>query len=145
MKTKSLTIFALFLLGLSAGAVSAANFVIVNGDASGEGLNDPTPVAPVGGNSGTTLGAQRLIVLEAVADVWASRIESPVDIRIFARFDSMGNCNVLGSTGPGDAFMNFPGAPVPNVMFHSAISWPREAARSAICSAIFRVCPSRVS
>lgn len=122
MKTTSLTIVSLLLLGLSAGAVSAANFVIVNGDAAGEGLNDPTPVAPVGGNMGTTLGAQRLIVLEAVADVWASRIESSVDIRIFARFDSMGNCNVLGSTGPGDAFMNFPGAPVPNVMFHSAIA-----------------------
>lgn len=122
MKTKSLTIVAFLVIGLSAGALSAANFVILNGDGAGEGLNDPTPVAPVGGNTGTTLGEQRLIVLQAVADVWAARIVSTVDIRILARFNSMGNCNVLGSTGPGDAFMNFPGAPVPNVLFHGAIA-----------------------
>jgi len=122
MKTKPLTIIAFLVIGLSAGALMAADFVIVNGDGAGEGLNDPTPVAPVGGNTGTTLGEQRLIVLQAVADVWAARIVSTVDIRIFARFNSMGNCNVLGSTGPGDAFMNFPGAPVPNVLFHGAIA-----------------------
>ena len=122
MKTTLLTIIAMLVIGLSAGALSAANFVIVNGDSAGEGLNDPTPVAPVGGNTGTTLGEQRLIVLEAVADAWAARIVSSVDIRILARFNSMGNCNVLGSTGPGDAFMNFPGAPVPNVFFHGAIA-----------------------
>jgi len=101
---------------------SAANFVIVNGDSPGEGLNDPTVVVPVGGNQGTTLGEQRLIVLQAVADVWASRLESPVDIRILARFNPMGNCDVLGSTGPGTAYMNFPGAPVANVLFHSCIA-----------------------
>lgn len=122
MKTTLLTIIALLVIGLPAGALSAANFVIVNGDSPGEGLNDPTPVAPVGGNTGTTLGEQRLIVLQAVADVWAAKIVSSVDIRILARFNSMGNCNVLGSTGPGDAFMNFPGAPVPNVLFHGAIA-----------------------
>ncbi len=122
MKTQSLTIIALFVIGLSAGVLSAASFVIVNGDGAGEGLNDPTPVAPVGGNTGTTLGEQRMIVLQAVADVWAAKIVSSVDIRILARFNSMGNCNVLGSTGPGDAFMNFPGAPVPNVLFHGAIA-----------------------
>ena len=122
MKTKSLTIVAFLVIGLSAGALSATNFVIINGDVAGEGLNDPTPVAPVGGNTGTTLGEQRMIVLQAVADVWAARIISSVDIRILARFNAMGNCNVLGSTGPGDAFMNFPGAPVPNVFFHGAIA-----------------------
>ena len=106
---------------LAAGASSAANFVIVNGDANGEGLNDPTPVAPVGGNTGTTLGEQRLIVLEEVARRWADRIESSVDIVILARFNPI-DCNVLGSTGPGDAFMNFPGAPVPNILFHGAIA-----------------------
>ena len=122
MKHRTLTAVLSAIVLLGAGASSAANFVIVNGDAAGEGLNDPTSVAPVGGNPGTTLGAQRMNVLVAVADRWAARIESPVDIVILAKFDSMGNCNVLGSTGPGDAFMNFPGAPVPNILFHGAIA-----------------------
>ena len=38
----------------------AATITVVNMDGAGEGFNDPTPVAPVGGNPGTTLGAQRL-------------------------------------------------------------------------------------
>ena len=41
-------------------AQAAATLVIVNGNAPGVGFNDPTPVAPVGGNPGTTLGQQRL-------------------------------------------------------------------------------------
>lgn len=122
MKTTTILVASVLTLVLCSGPAAAASFVIVNGDSAGEGLNDPTPVTPVGGNTGTTLGAQRLIVLEAVADVWAARLDSPVDIRILARFDPMGNCGVLGSTGPGTAFMNFPGAPVANVYFHSAIA-----------------------
>lgn len=119
---KALLLVVTFLsLSLVSGPASAADFVIVNGDSAGEGLNDTTPVSPVGGNTGTTLGEQRVIVLEAVADVWAARLESPVPIRILARFNPMGNCDVLGSTGPGTAYMNFPGAPVANVYFHSAI------------------------
>ncbi|MCU0304343.1 MAG: hypothetical protein MUC56_09840 [Thermoanaerobaculales bacterium] len=118
----TVSILALGLLVAGAAAAPAANFVIVNGDGAGEGLNDPTPVAPVGGNTGTTLGAQRLILLQAVADVWAARISSPVDIRILANFNPMGNCSVLGSTGPGNPFMNFPGAPLPNILFHSCIA-----------------------
>jgi len=106
---------------LAAGTSSAANFVILNGDVAGEGLNDPTVVAPVGGNPGTTLGAQRMNVLVAVADRWAARLESSVDIVILARFNPM-DCGILGSTGPGDAFMNFPGAPLPNILFHGAIA-----------------------
>src|SRR5690242_19174650 len=47
-------------LGASAPARAAATIVIVNLNAPGEGFNDPTPAAPVGGNTGTTLGQQRL-------------------------------------------------------------------------------------
>jgi len=121
MKHQALTAMLCAIVIFTAGASSAANFVIVNGDGSNEGLNDPTPVAPVGGNSGTTLGEQRMNVLVAVADRWAARLESPVDIVILARFNIL-DCNILGSTGPGDAFMNFPGAPVPDILFHGAIA-----------------------
>ncbi len=114
----SITVVALIL---GSGSASAANFVIINNDGPGEGLNDPTPVTPVGGNPGTTLGDQRLNVLQAAGDVWAALIESSVDIRISAQFNSM-DCGILGSTGPGPTIKDFPGAPVAGTWFHSAIA-----------------------
>ena len=63
MKRRRLTSVALLLaFGLSVpGAHAAATFTIVNLDeGTGSGLDDPTPATPVGGNMGTTLGAQRL-------------------------------------------------------------------------------------
>jgi len=110
---------AAFFAATSAGA---AEFIIVNGDVAGEGLNDLTPVDPVPGNPGTTLGEQRRNLLEGVAGVWAARIESSVPIRIIARFNPMGGCLVLGSTSPGTVYRDFPGAPVPNCWFHSCIA-----------------------
>jgi hypothetical protein len=123
MKTRSFFAVVLFAVTLviCAGSASASNFVILNNDGAGEGLNDPTPVAPVGGNTGTTLGEQRLIVLQAAADVWAALIESSVDIKVNAEFNSM-SCGVLGSTGPGPTIKDFPGAPVPGTWYHSALA-----------------------
>lgn len=123
MKKHSLFIVPLLaiMMALVAGSASAANFVILNNDDPGEGLNDPTSVAPVGGNTGTTLGEQRLIVLQAAADVWAALIESPVDIKVNAEFNSM-DCGILGSTGPGPTIKDFPGAPFPGTWYHSALA-----------------------
>ncbi len=124
MKNRSFLAVSLFAVTLviGAGSASAANFVIVNNDGANEGLNDPTPVAPVGGNTGTTLGEQRLIVLQAAADVWAALIESPVDIRVNAEFNSLSDCIYIGGTLPGPVIKDFPGAPVPGTWFHSAIA-----------------------
>ena len=41
-------------------AASAATITIINLDSAGVGLNDTTPATPVGGNTGTTKGAQAL-------------------------------------------------------------------------------------
>ena len=49
---------AAVLLFASAGA-QAVTITVDNADPPGVGLNDPTPVAPVGGNPGMTLGDQR--------------------------------------------------------------------------------------
>jgi len=119
MKIQHIFVVLLFAVILLAGPASAADFTIVNGDSAGEGLNDLTPVTPVGGNTGTTLGEQRMNVLQAAADQWGTLIESSVEIRILARFNTI-TCGVLGSTGPGSVYRNFPGAPVPGVWFHSA-------------------------
>jgi hypothetical protein len=47
----------------------AVTVIVVNQDAGGEGFNDPTPVAAVGGNPATTLGAQRLNAFQHAADI----------------------------------------------------------------------------
>ena len=44
-----------------APAHAAATIQITSRDPAGVGFNDPTPVAPVGGNPGTTLGEQRML------------------------------------------------------------------------------------
>src|SRR5258706_1251268 len=54
----------------------AATIVVQSGDAAGVGLNDTTPANPVGGNSGTTLGQQRLIALQAAANKWGATLDS---------------------------------------------------------------------
>src|SRR5262249_11785193 len=59
---------------LSAALVTAraqaAIIVVDNFDAPGGGFNDATPAAPVGGNTGTTLGQQRLNAVQYAADIW---------------------------------------------------------------------------
>lgn len=84
---------------LSAGA----QITIVNTDSGQQGLNDPAPRTPVGGNPGTTLGQQRLNVLNYAAGLWGALLDSPVEIRVQARFSSL-TCDatsaVLAQTGP---------------------------------------------
>jgi hypothetical protein len=102
-------------IALAASPVAhAATFLVINSDSAGEGFNDPTPVAPVGGNSGTTLGAQRLIAFQRAVDIWAARLTSPVAIRVRAAFNTLA-CSAasakLGSTVPLGIHRDFPGAP----------------------------------
>ena len=61
-------------LALAFGIASAATITIINNDGVNEGFNDPTPVAPVGGNPATTLGAQRLYLFQYAANLWGSQI-----------------------------------------------------------------------
>jgi hypothetical protein len=102
-----------------------ANITIVNADNNGEGFNDNSPRAPVGGNPGTTLGEQRLNVFEYAAQLWGQVIDSPVDIRVVANFDVQ-TCNaggaVLGSAGATSFFRDFAGAPRANTWFPSALA-----------------------
>ena len=72
---------------------------IVNIDAPGSGLNDTSPAVPIGGNSGTTLGEQRLIVMQYAADILAQVIDSSVSIEVDGSFVDK-DCPILGSAGP---------------------------------------------
>ena len=51
---------AAVLLLFSSSAFGSTTITILNADSPGVGFNDPTAVAPVGNNPGTTLGQQRL-------------------------------------------------------------------------------------
>ena len=62
----------LLLLALAPAVAGAATITIVNNNAAGVGFNDPTPVAPVGGNPGVTLGAQRLYIFQYAASIWGA-------------------------------------------------------------------------
>lgn len=108
-----------------APAASAAVIRLINNDNPNEGFNDPTPVAPLGGNTGTTLGAQRLIVFQRAVDLWAALLESPVEIRVGATFDPL-DCNAnevtLGEAGPTSVFRDFAGAPLANTYYPSALA-----------------------
>lgn len=105
-----------FLLNiLFVATASATTILIINNDGSGEGLNDPTVVTPLPGNSATTLGAQYLNVFEAAANYWEERLDSPVTIRATAQLDLL-SCSpssaILGSAGPISVFGEFLNAPL---------------------------------
>lgn len=95
-------------------AYGGATIVIVNGNTAGVGFNDPTPAAPIGGNTGTTLGEQRLIAFQYAASLWGASVDSAVVIRILATMEPL-TCSatsaVLGSAGTTEVWRDFPGAP----------------------------------
>ncbi len=114
---------ALLAVGLPAGA--AATFQIINIDDPGVGFNDPTPAAPVGGNTGTTRGAQRLNVFMAAASTWGATLTSPVTIYIAASFAPL-TCTptsaVLGAAGAYGIWTDFPGAAHANTLYPQALA-----------------------
>ncbi len=103
----------------------AATITIVNMDGAGEGLNDPTPAATVGGNTGTTLGAQRLIALQYAASIWAAQLVSAIEIRVQAKFDPL-TCTTGGATlglaGAEALYRDFAGAPQPATWYPVALA-----------------------
>lgn len=108
--------------------VFAATFKVVAADRAGDGFNDVTPRAPVGGNPGTTLGAQRLNIVRYAANLWGAVLHSDVTIRlgvdfaVFAPGECRASSALLGYAGPAAAFANFAGAPRPDTIYASALA-----------------------
>lgn len=125
-RTLHLALAGLLVAGLApSNANAAATITIVNNDGAGEGFNDPTPVAPVGGNTGTTLGQQRLNAFQFAANIWGATLDSSVTIVVLANFDPL-TCSatsaVLGSAGPRTVWRNFPNAPLSDVWYNAALA-----------------------
>jgi hypothetical protein len=106
-------------------AQAAATITIVNMNAPGVGFNDPTPATPVGGNTGTTLGEQRLIAFQHAANLWGATLTSNVPVRVGASFVPL-TCTatgaVLGSAGAYEIFSDFPNAPKANTWYPGALA-----------------------
>jgi len=123
-RTSLLVLLASLLLA-AGPAFANATITIVNLDGPNEGFNDPTPAAPVGGNTGTTVGQQRLNAFQYAADIWGSTLDSSVEIRIQARFDPL-TCTsttaTLGSAGAIQIFANFPNAPLADTWYSVALA-----------------------
>jgi hypothetical protein len=104
-----------FSFAVPAGVAQAAATIVINNiNAAGVGFNDPTPAAPIGGNTGVTLGQQRLIAFTYAANIWAATLTSAVPIVINAQMTPL-SCTatsaVLGSAGATSVFRDFTGAP----------------------------------
>lgn len=113
-----------FVTMLDPASALATGFVIVNLDTTGEGLNDPTAAIPVGGNTGTTRGAQALQVFERAGSIWAAHLESPVEIVVDTHFQALAcsaSAGTLGSAGPTTVHVNFTGAPQAGTWYAQAL------------------------
>jgi hypothetical protein len=110
------------------GIAQTAVITVVNLDAPGEGFNDPAapdPASGAGGNSGATLGAQRLIAFQRAAAIWATHLSSPVEITIDANFDSLpcsATSATLGAAGATTVHRDFAGALRANIWYPQALA-----------------------
>jgi len=112
------------LLLFSALAADAATILVYSRDPAGYGFNDPTPVAPVGGNPGTTLGAQRANVYLHVAKIWGAVLQSKLPITVSAGWEKL-TCSselaILGSASPRNYWHNVPGG-IPGTWYPQALA-----------------------
>jgi hypothetical protein len=115
---------ALVILVWPALAQASATFTLNNLDDPGEGFNDPTPAAPVGGNDGTTLGQQRENAFLEATRIWGQLIDSAVPIVIDASFAPLGCSSssiTLGQARATGFEFNRPGLP-PDILFPEALA-----------------------
>ena len=85
---------------------AAATITVVNRDGANEGLNDPTPFTPIGGNDATTAGEARLKAFEHAATIWGDLLNSTVAITVDANVDPLG-AGILAQAGPTTVHRNF--------------------------------------
>ena len=115
-------------------AHAQTTITVLNRDNPGEGFNDASPAdaaSTAGGNTGSTLGEQRLIAFQFAANIWANIVQSNVEIKIGANFDPLecsGTSAVLGSAGPNTVHRDFDGAP-------QALTWYPQALANSIAKA----------
>ena len=124
-ETPAAAILAGFLCLWPSAVLAAAQITILNTNAAGVGFNDPTAATPVGGNTGTTVGEQRLIAFQHAADIWGALLDSSVEIRVQASFIPLtcdANSAVLGSASSIQVVSDFSGARFPGTFYVTALA-----------------------
>jgi hypothetical protein len=104
---------------------ASASFELTNANADNEGFNDTTVVAPVGGNTGTTRGAQRLIAFNTALNIISQTLSSDVPIQVSAEFNNLGSTEdfyLLAAAGPKVLLTDFTNAPKTNTWYVSALA-----------------------
>jgi PA domain len=118
------------LLVLFAPAALGADISILDTNAPGAGLNDPTPASPVGLNFGVTRGQQGIIALQYAASIWGATLTSSVPIVIDSafvtteedpRFVCSGSSGILGITGAA-SFISTAELPIPGASYPVALA-----------------------
>jgi hypothetical protein len=118
-------VLAAALVLAAAPVLGVAEVVVLSVDPAGVGYNDPTPVAPVGGNPGTTLGAQRLIAAQFAATLWGATLTSNEPVFVAARFlpqTCTATSAVLASASTTFVFANFAPGIFPETWYHSGLA-----------------------
>lgn len=146
---------ALLALGMCSFASTAAlagEIKIVNLDAgTNQGLDDATPVTPVGGNPGTTRGQQALNVFQFAGDLWGAVLQSNVPVINTVTFTPL-SCDatsgVLGSSGTNYIFQF--NAPAPsgallNTWYHSALTDALAGTDAAVANDLPATTPDIIS
>src|SRR5690606_38735685 len=97
-------------------------------EGTGQGLDDPTPATPIGGNPGTTRGEQAQVVFRFAADLWGQVLDSDVPILNTVTFQPLScteTSGVLGSSGTNYIFSFNSPAPdgaIADTWYHSALT-----------------------
>ena len=119
-------LFGLTLLITAAHSARAAAIIVIqNNDSPNVGFNDPTPAAPVGNNTGTTVGQQRLNAFQFAANIWGATLNSSVTITIQANWAPLtcsSSTGTLAQSGATDIVADFPNAPVAGTWYSVALA-----------------------
>ena len=89
------------------------------------GFGDTTPAAPIGGNTGTTVGEQRLEAYKTAAQIWQDSLSIDVQVVLQATFVPLScgpTSGVLGAAGALTVFRDFPGPSFPSTWYAAALA-----------------------
>ncbi|MEW5980569.1 MAG: PA domain-containing protein [Acidobacteriota bacterium] len=104
---------------------AGATVVVINGDRANEGFNDRTPAPATGGNTGLTVGEQRLIAFQHAANIWGATLDTNVTVKVQATFDPLpcsASSGVLGAAGTFFVIRDFSASAFPATWYHSALA-----------------------
>lgn len=103
-----------------------ATVTIANADGAGEGLNDAAARTAEGGNTGATLGQQRLNVFNYAAGIWGAFLDTSVPVVINSQFNPLTPCStgggVLGSAGSAALYRDTASVPLANTWYPVALA-----------------------